>query len=234
MRTIKFKLVGTFIAAALGGSLSVLSAPITITSASNVTLHFNGFYDSSQIVIPGLTGAVTLSGFSFTNATVASLPVTIVSMNYTIINDSAFPILTSRISNFAFDTTPTILNTPLNQVSGVFDTVKNNANQPNGSGTVEVCFTVQNCPGGGNGGVTLGNLGSGTASLYFGGNITSFTLDNAYIRYQSVTCTQGSPCNASANGNVTGGGDVPEPSSYALMSLGIAGIAFASRYVRRA
>jgi hypothetical protein len=81
--------------------------------------------------------------------------------------------------------------------------------------------------------VTIGNTGGGTATLYYGGLINSFTIDNAFVRYQSVSCTAGSPCNGSASGTVAGGAAVPEPSSYALMSLGIAGLAFAARYNRK-
>ena len=234
MNTNALILLGCSFTVSLFSGLPSFAAPITITSASNVTLDFNGFYDSSNINIPGLSGRVNLSNFVFTNANAGTLPATIVSMNYTIINNSTAPVLTGRISNFAFDTTPTLLNTALNQVTGVFNTVAVDANQPNGIGTVEVCFTAVNCPGGGGGGVSLGNSGGGTASIYFGGNIAAFTLDNAFLRYQSVTCSAAAPCNASASGGLHGGDQVPEPSTYVLMTLGLAGLAFASRYTRRA
>lgn len=225
--------------AALCAALPTLAAPLTVASGSTLTLDFNGFYNNTTI--PGLTGEVTLSNFVFTSTTVGGQAATKVTMNYLIENTSLFPvILTSRISNFAFDTTPTILTTGLNQVTGAYDTVVINANQPNGIGTVEVCFTAANCPGGGSGGVWTGDSGGGAATLYFSGNISSFTLDNAVLRYQSVSCIIGSPCNSSASGVITAstgggapGGQVPEPSTYALMSLGIAGIAFLSRHTRR-
>jgi hypothetical protein len=234
MNFFRLNLLSGVIAATLMTSATVSALPVTITEASApVVLNFNGFYNSSMIVIPGLAGRVTLSNFDFNSTTLSGNPATTVTFNYSISNTSQSPVLTSRISNFAFDTTPTILASAPNSITGVFDTVRVNANQPNGIGTVETCFTDANCPGGGSGGVTIGNTGGGTATLYYGGLINSFTIDNAFVRYQSVSCTAGSPCSGSASGTVTGGAAVPEPSSYALMSLGIAGLAFAARYNRK-
>lgn len=234
MNFLRFNLLGGMIAATLMMSAPVSALPVTVTPASApVVLNFNGFYDASVIVIPGLTGTVTLSNFGFTDTTLSGNAATLVSFDYSISNTSQFPVLTSRISNFAFDTTPTILASAPNAVTGLFDTIQLNANQPNGIGTVEVCVTAANCPGGGSGGVAQGQTGGGTMSIYYGGSISSFSIDNAVLRYQSVTCEVGSACSGSASGSVTSGGEVPEPSSYALMSLGIAGLAFASRYNRK-
>jgi hypothetical protein len=223
--------LGNLLFTALVGAMSAGATPFAVTSGSSLSLDFNGFYESSPIVIPGLSGVVNLSNFDFTSAIVNGQQATRVTLSYEIINNSTSPVLTSRISNFAFDTTPTLLSTTFNQVTGVFNTIEIEANQPNGIGTVEICFTAQNCPGGGSGGVTMGNTGTGTATLYFGGTIDSISIDNAVLRYQSVTCTPGSPCSGSASGALTDGnddppgGDVPEPSTYVMMSLGIAGIA---------
>lgn len=220
------------------GALPAGAAPFTVTAGSTLKLDFNGFYDSSNIVIPGLSGIVNFSNVNFASATVSGQQATRVTLNYEIINDSTSPVLTSRISNFAFDTTPTLLSTTLNQLNGVFDSIQVNANQPNGIGTMEICFTAQNCPGGGSGGVTMGNSGTGGATLYFGGSINSFAIDNAVLRYQSLSCISGSPCSGSASGNLISDGkdsigDVPEPSTYALLTMGIAGIALRSRLARR-
>lgn len=235
MSFFRLNLLSGMIAATLMTSAPVSALPVTVTeSTAPVVLHFNGFYDSSVIVIPGLTGTVTLSNFDFTGTVLSGKTATIVTFDYNISNTSQFPVLTSRISNFAFDTTPTILASAPNSITGVFDNVRINANQPNGIGTIETCFTDANCPGGGWGGVVKGDSDGGTATLYYGGLINSFSIDNAVVRYQGVVCSGRYPCSGSASGSVTsGGGEVPEPSSYALMSLGIAGLAFASRYNRK-
>lgn len=214
------------------------AAPFTLTQGSLATLSFNGFYDSSHIVIPGLSGVVTLSNVSFNAASVGGQAATRLDMNYQIVNDSKSPILTSRISNFAFNSSPEILSGASNRVTGTFSSVKLGANQPNGIGNVDICFTAANCPGGGSGGVTMGSTGSGTATLYFGGTISALTIDSAFLRYQSVSCGNGSACNSSASGELISPqvnialaptGSVPEPSTYAMISLGLGAIAFGSR-----
>src|SRR5688572_9150135 len=107
----------------IGATVAATAAPITITDSSNVTLDFNGFHASSNIEIPGLSGLINLSAFTFTSATVDGETATRVDFSYSVTNDSTFPVLTSRISAFAFDTTPGIIDTPLNQVSGAFSAI---------------------------------------------------------------------------------------------------------------
>jgi hypothetical protein len=230
----KISILGGLLATAFFTATPALALPITVEEGSAaVTLAFNGFYNSSQITIPGLSAEITLSNFAFDYSSTFNW--TRVQFDYSLTNTSTAPVLTSRVTNFAFNTTPTVRSMAPNSVTGVFDTVALNGNQPNGIGTMEFCITDVNCAGGGGGGVDLGQTGSGTIRIYFSGNQSELQFDNAVVRYQSVTCTTGSPCSGSASGIVTedGGGEVPEPSTYALMSLGIAGIAMASRYSRK-
>jgi len=205
---------------ALAASCS-LSMATTVTNGSNILLDFNGFYNSSPIIIPGLSGTVNLSGFLFSDVMIAGQGATKVNFNYMVTNDSASPVTSSRISNFAFNTTPNLIATAPNAVTGVYTSVQLNNNQPNGIGTVEVCVTAQNCPGGGSGGVTLGNSGGGSITLYFAGaGRTAFSIDSAFLRYQDVVCRTGSPCSGSASGNLTGVSNIPEPSTYGMLAIG--------------
>lgn len=208
-----------------------LGSPVVVDQNSDVTLVFNGFYGSSEIAIPGLTGSARLFGVSLTPALVSGNHATRVDFSYLVTNTSANPVWTSRISNIALNTSPNIIAGAPNSVSGVFNTVVIGANQPNGVGVVEFCFTASGCPGGGRGGVTQGNSGAGTASIYVLGTVSSVTIDNAYIRYQSVTCAPGSPCHGSASGEMSDGA-VPEPGTYVLMIAGLAGVAAAKRMRR--
>jgi hypothetical protein len=229
------KIPNAWFAGALLMALPLAAAPITLTTGSSATLNFNGFYDANKITIPGLTGQVLLSNFSFTPTLLSGQAATIVALNYVVNNNSTSPTLTSRISGFAFNTTPDILTTAPNSVSGLFDTVVYAANQPNGIGTVEMCWATIGCPGGGGGGVDIGGSAGGSASLYFAGTLSSLNIDTAFLRYQSVTCSAGSPCNGSASGDPSTYSDysTPEPSSFGLLSLGLAGAALALRQKHR-
>jgi hypothetical protein len=229
----KISILGGLLAAAFFTATPAVALPITVQEGSAaVTLNFNGFYNSNPVTIPGLSAEVTLSGFDFNF--ISGFNITQVLFNYSIENTSTSPVLTSRVSNFAFDVTPNVLPYAPNSVNGLFNTIKYSQTQPNGIGTMEFCITGSNCPGGGSGGVTMGQTGGGQIALYLSGNQTRLTFDDAVVRYQSVTCATGSACSGSASGVVTEpGGEIPEPSTYALMSLGVAGIAMASRYSRK-
>ena len=236
-----FSFTRALFAGALLSALPLAAAPFTLSTGSSLTMNFDGFYSASKTTIPGLSGQVILSNFNISNTMFAGQTATIVTLDYTVKNTSVSPNLTSRITNFAINTTPNILTTAPNSVSGIFDTVSYGANQPNGVGAVELCWATQGCPGGGGGGVDIGASSSGSATIYFAGNFSSFDIDSAYLRYQSVTCSSGSPCNASASGSLvnttftssTPPSGIPEPSSFGLLSLGLAGFAVWFRKSRR-
>jgi hypothetical protein len=118
------------------------------------TITFDGFSGSPAGTIAGLSATVEVTLTSVIGGNWL--------FSYLVTNTSSAPITASRLSNFGFNTDPNILASPASFVTGVFDTVEIGSNQPNQVGTVEVCFTDQNCPGGGSGGVEFGDSGGGT------------------------------------------------------------------------
>lgn len=105
--------------------------------------------------------------------------------------------ITSRTSALGFNVSKALVgvgntNSSGNtRVSGLFSNDRVGS-FPNQFGNVDVCFTDGNtCQGGSNGGVSTGS-GVATFSpiLAFTGNVTSFTLSNLGVRYQSITGTK--------------------------------------------
>ena len=206
------------------------ATPTIVTNGTSLTLGFDGSGGSPVQTITGLTANLQLTAFNFLSYNSGTHSgQTAVSFNYSMFNNSTAPMVTSRVSGFGFNTTPNIVNTVDNIVTGVYNGIVYSVNFPNGIGTVELCITAQSCPGGGGGGVNQGNTGTGSATLYFSGLINSLTIDAAYDRYQSLTCTTGVLCPGSATGNVTTlqtGGNVPEPNTVGLIGLGLIFLAF--------
>lgn len=191
---------------------------------SSFTLDYNGFTGAGTIA--GLTGSTT---FTLTGATDTQY-----TFDYSVSNTSSAPITASRISGFGFDTNPNITSA---SSTGVFDTV-GTGNAPN-IGSVDVCFKggggTNNCAGGGGDGVTLGDNTAGTLTLDFGAPISSLSLDDFFVRYQSIagaggiTSAVGTGTLSSSGGSTstsTGGTPVPEPSTMLLFGLAAGGLVF--------
>lgn len=224
----KLILTGAAMLAFVAAAPAALADAITL-GASNIgqsyTLNYNGF--SGSTAISGLTGSTTftLTGISGDNYT----------FDYSVSNTSAAPVTGSRISSFAFDTNPTIAGATS---TGAFAYTTLNSNYPNGIGTVDVCFKdalTNSCSGGGSGGLTLGQTGTGSFTLSFSSPVSSLTLSNFAVRYQSITGVAGISSASglgtltSSGSTSTGGTAVPEPGMLGLFGLGLVGLALGRR-----
>ena len=199
-----------------------LADPITLDPSSvgqSYTFNYNGFSDGTTI--NGLTASTT---FTLTSTTANSY-----TFSYSVANTTSTP-LTSRVSSFAFNTDPTISSATS---TGAFSYTTLDSNYPNGIGNVDVCFkdaATGSCAGGGSGGLTTGESGTGSFTLNFSSPISSLTLSDFFVRYQSITGA-GNVTSASGEGTMTstGGTSVPEPGVLGMMLGGIAAIALLRR-----
>lgn len=197
---------------------------ITLSSADigkTFSLNYNGF--SSGTTVAGLTAA--------TSFTLASIVGATYSFSYAVANTTSDP-LTSRVSSFGFNTNPDITAA---STTGAFNYTTLNSTYPNGIGTIDVCFKdagTGSCAGGGGGGVADGVTGNGSFSLSFAQPVSSVTLSDFFVRYQSITGA-GRITSASGSGTLTGstsgGTQVPEPGMVGLLAGGL----FAAALLRR-
>ena len=223
--------VGLAAAASLFTASPALADAVTLGAAdigTSFTLNYDGY--SSGTAINGLTGSTT-----FTLTGVSGNAYT---FSYSVTDTSSSPVTGSRISGFAFTTDPTIASATS---SGAFSYTTLNANYPNGIGTVDVCFkgaSTGSCAGGGGGGVTQGSTGTGSFTLNFSQPVSSLTLSDFYVRYQSITGVPGIG-SASGTGTLTststststssGGTSVPEPGMLGLMAGGLVAVGLMRR-----
>lgn len=188
------------------------------------TLNYDGFSDGTTI--GGLTAQTTftLTGISGSTYT----------FNYAVTNTSSTPITGSRISSFAFDTNPDITSA---SSTGAFAYTTVGGSYPNGIGSVDVCFkdaATGACAGGGSGGLTIGESGTGTFTLSFAQPVSSVTLSDFFVRYQSISGA-GNVTSASGSGtqSSSGGTQVPEPGMLGLLGGALIAAALLRRRRRR-
>ena len=89
------------------------------------------------------------------------------------------------------------------------------------------------CSGGGSGGLTTGQTGTGTFTLNFSQPLSELTLSDFFVRYQSITGA-GNVTSASGAGTLTssggststssGGTSVPEPGMLGLFGAALIGV----------
>lgn len=221
------------IGAALLAANPALAEAITLDSGDvgqSFDLAFNGFSDATTI--NGLTSKAT---FTLTGLTANSY-----TFSYSLSNTTSGS-LSSRVSGFGFNTDPDISSATS---TGAFSYTTLNGSYPNAIGAIDVCFKdakTGSCAGGGSGGVATGSTGTGSFTLNFSQPLTSLTLSDFYVRYQSITGA-GNVTSASGSGTLTGtsggvtststssgGTAVPEPGMLVLFGFGLAGVGLARR-----
>lgn len=219
---------------ALAASLMFTATPamadaITLGSTDlgkTFTFDFNGFADSVNIADLTSTATFTLTGTTSTSYT----------FNYSLSNTTSDP-LTSRVSSFAFNTDPSISSA---SSTGAFSYTTLNSSYPNGIGAIDVCFkdaSTGSCAGGGSGGLMEGATGTGSLTLNFSQPLTSLTLSDFFVRYQSITGAgnvtsasgTGTLTSTSSGGTTSGGTSVPEPGMVGLMGGALLLLAMRSR-----
>jgi hypothetical protein len=192
-------------------AFSISGGSVNNITASDLNSSFDVIFNGNvkETNVSGLSATANFKLTSFdTEEKKASFLVTLT-------NTSSDPILGSRISAIGFNSDPNLSAASVSP-GGEFDKAHLNGSFPNNFGAIEVCFTDgNNCQGGQNGGVTIGETGSFTANLTFNTpTFSSLTLNNFGVRYQSI---QGTTLGDSGTGRGT---PVPEPIT--LLGSGIA------------
>ena len=227
-------LIQSFLPLTALAGLALSAAPamadtIPLSSANigqSFTLNYDGF--SSGTAIDGLTASTT---FTLTGVTGNSY-----TFAYSLSNTTSDP-LDARVSSFGFNTNPDISGA---SSTGAFSYTTLNSTYPNGIGSIDVCFkdaATGSCAGGGSGGVLDGQTGTGAFTLDFASPLTSLSLSDFYVRYQSISGA-GNITSASGAGTLTssgssGGTPVPEPGMVGLLGSALVASALLRRRRRR-
>lgn len=222
---------------AVAASLVFASAPAW---ADAITLGSGNVGQSWDFAFNGYSGSTTVAGLTSTaKFTLTGVTPTSYTFNYSLSNTTSDPV-NSRVSGFAFNTDPNIASATS---TGAFSYTTLGGNYPNGIGSVDVCFkdaSTGSCAGGGSGGLFDGQTGTGSFTLNFAQPLTSLTLSDFFVRYQSITGAgnissgSGSGTLTSTGGSTsTGGTPVPEPGMVGLLGAALAGLALARRRQQR-
>jgi hypothetical protein len=222
---------------AVAASLVFASAPAW---ADAITLGSGNVGQSWDFAFNGYSGSTTVAGLTSTaKFTLTGVTPTSYTFNYSLSNTTSDPV-NSRVSGFAFNTDPNIASATS---TGAFSYTTLGGNYPNGIGSVDVCFkdaSTGSCAGGGSGGLFDGQTGIGSFTLNFAQPLTSLTLSDFFVRYQSITGA-GNISSGSGTGTLTstggststGGTPVPEPGMVGLLGAALAGLALARRRQQR-
>jgi hypothetical protein len=221
MNRLQCMIAGLAVTVGIGMSSPAMAEPIFLDGSSigtSNTINFDGFVDGGPS-LPGLSSQLTLTLKSIVNG--------IYNFDYALTNTGATgDSVSSRVSGFAFNTDPEIVGA---SSTGTYNFTQLDGSYPNGIGRVDVCFKgadTGSCAGGGSAGVFDGQSGTGTLALDFGSAIGALTLDDFFVRYQSIEGIAGV---TSASGRETGsttstssgGHDVPEPRMFLLFALAL-------------
>lgn len=226
-------------------SLAVACAMVGATFAAPamaepIMLDSSNIGESFEISYDGFADGQTIDGLSaLTVFTLTAINGSTYEFDYSVTNttDSG---LDSRLSSFAFNTDPDISGA---DATGDYNFVVTDSNYPNGIGTVDVCFKAggSNSCAGNQGGLTAGETGTGTLTLSFLTAPTSITLDDFFVRYQSITGVDGitsasgqqTSTSTTSTSTTSGGTPVPAPGGMlGLFALALLGFGLVRRRPR--
>jgi len=200
-------------------------AATALTTAANAQETFDAIGDAALIgfggTVPGTSSTLQLTLTGLDSAT------GLFTFSYTLTNTSD-PATngSSRVVSFGFEDVG--VSTTVGDASGDLSELLFGANISGGSNFVDVCVTTNNCSGGGGGGATLSNDAVGSFFLDYTGSLSSLTLDNFIVRYQSTFP------NAEGSGiGFPNGNPIPEPATWAMMLIGFGATGIAIRRSRR-
>lgn len=181
--------------------------------------------DSVTASLSGNVGGTAVSGLdatakivvqSFTTNTSAGTTSIVLSIDLGNAADSAIW-QSARLSAFGFDTSATITSA---STSGLYANAVVGGKLPNGFGAIGVCVVDNrnNCSGGGNGGISLGDQGVAQLTLTFDRVLTSLDLTNLGARWQSLDSARLGIRGGSGTGGISRA--IPEPSAALVFGIG--------------
>ncbi len=216
MHSIKTMVMATLIA--LGATGPAMSA--VVINGANTNFSFNvdymGHVGGSYTNDVSALSTFTFTGLSNSNRTY--------NFNYSLTNDSN---VGSRLRSFGFNEISAATLTGLSS-TGTFSYAEQNANYPEGVGNIEICFASTDngtCTGGPSGLTSNPDqTGTGTFALTLSQAVSSISLDDFVVRFQSIAPTINGSSSGVGIGTVTDfSGPVsaaPEPMTWAMMILG--------------
>ena len=201
-------------AASLALALAIASpaAAATVNQVGD-TFTANLFGNVATNPVPGLTATADFEVTAWT-ATSITFEITLTNTADAVIWQSA------RLSAIGFDTAPNISSAT---ASGLFAYAVSGGSFPNGFGSVDVCAidNMNNCAGGGSGGLNIGESGVVTLTLNFAAPVTSLDVTNIGIRWQSLDSKRLGISGGSGTRSETPYiPPVPEPSAAIVFGLG--------------
>ena len=208
---------------------------ITLTPADigrTITVSYDELADGEAI--DGLSGTATFTLTGIEDRSYTGTDFSAYVFDFTVTNTSANGVY-STISSIGFRTSPDLILAGLaNNTDPVFTSTRIYTNYPGSVGDVDVCFRTsssENC-GDAVGGVAPGSTISHGFILGFSNPITSVTIDDFFMGYQSVSGA-GSLTSTTGIGTIqsgsSGGVGIPEPGMLVLFGLGVAALGFRRR-----
>ncbi len=213
-------------AVSLGLATTQASALVVVNGTDLAPIVFNGLVDPGAALVPGLSATLDLGPAVFSGNMVSF------SYSFTNTTDSVVDALTidSRIRSFGFNVDAGTGNGLLatSSSTGAYANVTLGAMSPSLGGiggNRYRCLTATGNGGctGGPGGLTSGQSTNGTLVLQFQSAASQLFLNDFVVRYQAIEGWRG------GDSGIGVASAVPEPSTWAMMLIGFAGLAFASR-----